>query len=34
MLPYNRGPPAAYIAHLNQMVNKKMVEEVIDCTQF
>ena len=31
ILPYNRGPNAAYMAHLNQLGNKKMLEEVRFC---
>jgi hypothetical protein len=30
ILPYNRGPPAAYLAHLNlHLSNRKMLEEGI-----
>jgi hypothetical protein len=28
MLPYKRGPNAAYMAHVNQLGNRKMLEEV------
>jgi hypothetical protein len=30
MLPYKRGPNAAYMAHVNQLGNRKMLEEVWD----
>jgi hypothetical protein len=26
--PYQRGPPAAYLAHINELNSRKMVEEV------
>lgn len=31
MLPYNRGPPAAYLAHLNQISSRRMLEDAEDC---
>lgn len=30
ILPYKRGPNAAYMAHVNQIGNRKMLEEVCD----
>ena len=30
IMPYNRGPPAAYLAHLNIVSNRRMLEEADD----
>jgi ATP-dependent RNA helicase A len=30
LLPYKRGAPESYLAHIRQMANRKMVEEAED----